>query len=74
MPGGTPLMHAALFGHAGCVESLLLHGADPEARKELGNTALIIAARHGKVDCVRLLLDHGAELDSNDDVSLTLTL
>jgi ribosomal protein S18 acetylase RimI-like enzyme len=50
--GGTPLHHAAWWGHGDVVEMLLTRGADPERRAEpgIGGTALGWTA-HGSFHC-----------------------
>lgn len=57
--GGTPLMHAALYAGADCVELLLRLGVDVNATDDDGMTALMFAV--ADVSKVRLLLDKGAD-------------
>ncbi|KAH6986532.1 ankyrin repeat-containing domain protein [Ilyonectria sp. MPI-CAGE-AT-0026] len=54
----TPLLHAALDGHAG-------RGADPDSRDENGQTAISWAAGHGHLAAVELLL--ARNVSPNDD-------
>ncbi|PRZ56455.1 ankyrin repeat protein [Paraburkholderia fungorum] len=59
--GATPLTFAAAKGFVSDVETLLRHGANPEARDAWGNTPLAIAARKAydgdfaALDCVERL-------------------
>src|SRR5207237_1017898 len=56
--GYTPLMHAAVEGHAEIVRRLLAAGADPEAKDALGQTALRKATfEAGHREACRRLLD-----------------
>jgi hypothetical protein len=47
---------------------LLAHGADPNARSQIGHTALGLACHEGYSSCVRLLLEAGADLAMNSMV------
>jgi ankyrin repeat protein len=62
---GSALLLAAKYGHAGVVVSLLLYGADANARpRRHGKTALHLAAAGDHADAVGLLLVHGARADA----------
>ena len=62
-PGGsTPLMYAALYGHADSVSLLLNYGADPNIRNDAGTTALMWAVEDPEK--ILLLLRHGANVDA----------
>jgi len=65
---GSPLHHAAYFGHAGIVAFLLERGADVNARSrnQFRNTALHCAALNGHVDTARVLLAAGADVHAVD--------
>ncbi|XP_014673369.1 PREDICTED: ankyrin repeat domain-containing protein 29-like [Priapulus caudatus] len=62
--GTTPLILAAANNHADCVNVLLEHGAEPNARRLTGTCALFFAAQGGFIDIVRLLLDSGTTIDT----------
>lgn len=55
----TPLMLAAMGGHAEVVRSLLNHGADPAAISASEYTALMMATESGNLDCVKVILNTG---------------
>ena len=62
-------LHAAVSGqHAEAVSLLLEHGADVNARQQVGYTPLMGAAGAGRDDIADLLLSHGADpsLSSED--------
>ena len=68
---GTPLLAAVERGHAACVRTLLLHGAEASIVVSGGagsaGTAvppLTVAAQHGQTSVVRLLLYGGADIDA----------
>ena len=46
--GVTALMHAAMHGHSGIVDTLLLHGADARLKRADGQTAVGLAAAQKK--------------------------
>lgn len=57
-----PLLHAACrMGNLEVVELLLRHGADIQARNEIGDTCLFTAAEWKRPEAVRLLLSHGID-------------
>ncbi len=58
--GSTPLMHAALYAKADCVELLLNLGADVNATDDSGMTALMFAV--SDVSKVQLLINKGADV------------
>jgi ankyrin repeat protein len=62
-PGWTPLMFAAVRGHADIARLLLAKGAKVDASSENGTTALMLAAKEGSLDTVLLLLEHGAAVN-----------
>jgi len=71
----TPLHSAVAGRNLEVVRSLLMHGADANARQQGGWTALHAAALHGDVAIVRLLLARGASPQAaNDDGTTALQL
>jgi ankyrin repeat protein len=56
-----PLHAAAAAKEIEIIRMLLEHGADPNARQQVGYTALMECARGGRDDMVSLLLAHGAD-------------
>src|SRR5947209_4140955 len=60
---GQELFMAVGPGDLAGVQSLLAHGADPNARNGLQMTPLLIAASSGQVPVVEALLHGGAKLD-----------
>lgn len=70
--GRTPLLQAALFGHAHAVDWLLKRGADFE-RKDFrqGSTPLMIACYAGRLDVVRLLVEKGADIEARNNSGRT---
>ncbi|GMH36789.1 hypothetical protein BSKO_04662 [Bryopsis sp. KO-2023] len=66
--GSTPLILAAANGHSQIVKFLLKHGADIEAKDDLGYTALLEAALWGETEVVKALVKNGAEVDVSSGV------
>jgi len=54
--GYTPLMMAALHGHAAAVHEILRKGADPNRRDKDGSTALMFGCTGGNLDICEALL------------------
>ena len=70
--GFTPLLAAALQGHADVCELLLdLGNANIEEVEFYGNTALNTSAREGHTDTVALLLSKGARVDNVNENGFT---
>ena len=69
--GASPLIVAAMFGHADLVRALIEHDADLDLRNNDGASALHVAALFGHPDSVALLLEAGAatDLPNNDDLT-----
>jgi ankyrin repeat protein len=67
----TPLMLAAIYGHANVAALLLDRGANLNARSALGQTPITIAAQNGNVDVAKLLLGRGADVNSRDAMDAT---
>ena len=67
--GASPLIVAAMFGHADLVRVLIEHDADLNLRNNDGASALHVAALFGHPESVSLLLEAGAatDLPNNDD-------
>lgn len=59
----TPLMKAALNGHAEAVKRLILAGADVNQKDKGGYTSLMLAASNNHPDVIDLLLGAGADID-----------
>jgi ankyrin repeat protein len=62
------LTDAALSSDVRCLEILLQHGADPNAKNlsMSGSTALMLAALSGRTASERILLTHGADPNIKD--------
>lgn len=71
--GDAPLHQSCAVGHPGCLQALLDHGADPNAKPPHGYPALHCAAASAQ-NCeqtMRLLIDAGAELEGRSEDGLT---
>ena len=59
--GSTPLLNAALCGHADCLQELLnVPGIDVNVTDDEDYTPLYLAVMRGRVQCVRVLLQTGS--------------
>lgn len=61
--GLTPLHVAAAYGRLRVVQILLKHGADVNAKDNLGSTPLFYAVGRNQTGVAQLLLTHGAKAD-----------
>lgn len=59
----TPLMHAALAGHAEVVDALIAHGAAVEVKDKAGYTPLMLAAGNAHIEVAKRLLRAGANVN-----------
>ncbi|KAK3385537.1 ankyrin repeat-containing domain protein [Podospora didyma] len=77
-PGAeSALQVAARKGYIGIVRTLLAHGADVNARRNIfwgGGTALELAALNGHLDIVQLLLKSGANTEGHGRVQYILAI
>ncbi len=62
----TPLMWAAIHGHALVATRLLGHGAAPDAQDSLGASPSVLAVQHGAHLALLALADAGADLRAGD--------
>ena len=67
--GDTPLMYAAAYSTADCMNLLGDQGANPNARDRRDGTALMRSVRD--IDKVNLLVDRGAEVEARSIRGLT---
>ncbi len=65
------IIDAAKKGDHKTIATLIVAGADLEARDSQGRTALMRAAEKGYADIVRILLDAGAHVSTQDKFGLT---
>ena len=61
--GPSPLHAACQHGHPNCVQMLIDHGADVNARTNKARTPVFNAARFGNASCLRKLLKAGGNVD-----------
>jgi len=59
--GGTPLAHAAWFGHVDTVKLLIEKGADLNAKKNDGGTPVLLATWNKHPEVVEILKKAGAK-------------
>ncbi|KAJ6215631.1 hypothetical protein RDWZM_010131 [Blomia tropicalis] len=64
--GRTALHWAVSVNNIDAARTLLMNGADCDARDCRDQTPLFLAAREGSYNCVHLLLSHGANRDITD--------
>ncbi|XP_013166187.1 PREDICTED: protein TANC2 isoform X2 [Papilio xuthus] len=69
--GKNPLILAAAEGHDDIVDTLLAHGADPDAVDADGISALGWACLRARIPTVMLLLDKGASIELADSSGRT---
>ena len=70
--GETALMTAAHTGNVEAVKSLLVHGADVNAKgSERGQTALMWAVAENHTEVVRALIEHGADVHARSKGGFT---
>lgn len=69
--GWTPLIYAAIGGHAEIVRFLLTLDIDIDAQAENGLTALMAASRYGHLEIVQILLEHDADTSLVNQNDLT---
>lgn len=67
----TPLMRAALTGHAGLVEELMHHGVNIHLRNSDGNNALWLACVSDHAGMVEHLIEAGIDLDNRNATGAT---
>lgn len=67
----TPLLAAALVGHADLVKQLIDVGADPRAAGMIGQTALHQAAWKGHLHVAEILLQSDVDVNARDDNGVT---
>lgn len=72
--GNDSLLHFAAF-HSDCkdVELLLKHGANVNAKGDIGLTPLHYAASKGKLDIVKMLIQYGANKNIQNEFGETAT-
>ena len=64
--GMTPLHWASRAGSLECLQWLLDHGAEVDARNDAHRTSIQLAAERGRAEAVKLLAEAGADLDTQD--------
>jgi uncharacterized protein len=70
----TPLIMAALYGHAPMIEKLLKAGADPKQRLPNGETTVMLAARNGNPQAIKLLAAAGVDVNAKENLRGTTAL
>jgi hypothetical protein len=73
--GSTPLLFALAgdrLNDPRIVQTLLEHGADPNARGNCGLNPLHRVSELGKTEIARVLIEHGVDVDAKDDWGRTL--
>lgn len=70
-----PIHVATAADSVACLQLLITHGADLDAREpQLGFTPLLVAAFCGKPDCLRTLLEHNSCIDHQDERGRTAVI
>jgi ankyrin repeat protein len=65
--GRSVLHHAAMSGHAQCIQWLLSNGADVDCVDQHHQTPLMYATGNDHPRCVRTLLEAGASINTKDE-------
>ena len=69
--GVTPLLYAAQFSQTDCMRSLVVAGADMNAKDMAQRSVLHHSCKKRAVECVKFLVRRGAELDVSDQDAAT---
>ena len=64
-------MSATNRGHSDCIEEILKHGANIEARNKFGDTILITASTNGHLEKLMILLKYKANIEARGNLDRT---